>query len=151
MKIKLYKATESDSVIIAEFLKKLAEFEKLSDYCNVAESQILDLMNEPNDLNALIAEDNGKAVGVMVYYFYKIATFSGKRILYIEDIFIEQAYRKCGIGQMMFEEIKAIGKQLDCNRLEWKCLDWNTSAQSFYDKIGGILEKDEWLTYTIKL
>lgn len=151
MKITLYKATESDSAIIVEFLKKLAEFESLSEFCNVTESQVRDLMNEPNGLNVLIAEDNGKAVGVMVYYFYKIATFSGKRILYIEDIFIEQEYRKCGIGKMMFEEIKAIGKQLDCNRLEWKCLDWNTSAQSFYDKIGGRLEKDEWLTYTIKL
>ncbi len=151
MKISLYKATDGDSAVIAEFLKKLAEFEKLSEFCNVTESQIRDLMNEPNGLNALITEDNGKTVGVMVYYFYKIATFSGKRILYIEDIFIEQEYRKCGIGQMMFEEIKSIGKQLDCNRIEWKCLDWNTSAQSFYEKVGGRCEKDEWLTYTIKL
>lgn len=151
MKISLCKATDGDSAVIANFLKKLAEFEKLSDFCNVTESQIRDLMKEPNGLNALIAEDNGKTVGVMVYYFYKIATFSGKRVLYIEDIFIEQEYRKCGIGKMMFEEIKTIGKQLDCNRIEWKCLDWNTSAQSFYEKVGGRCEKDEWLTYTIKL
>ncbi len=151
MKLKLYKATDDDSALIADFLKKLAEFEKLSEFCNVTESQIRELMNELNGLNALIAEDNGKAIGVMVYNFYKIATFSGKRILYIEDVFIEQEYRRCGIGQMMFDEIKAIGKQLNCNRIEWKCLDWNTSAQGFYEKIGGRCEKDEWLTYTIKL
>ncbi len=46
-------------------------------------------MNEENGLNALIAENDGVPIGVMSYYFYKkIATFSGKRVLYIEDILL---------------------------------------------------------------
>ena len=87
MDLSLRKATGSDSATIAAYLKKLAEFEKLSEYCNVTESQICGLLNEENGLNALIAENNGVPIGVMSYYFYKIATFSGKRVLYIEDIF----------------------------------------------------------------
>ncbi|MGN0554149.1 MAG: GNAT family N-acetyltransferase [Oscillospiraceae bacterium] len=151
MNLSLRKASESDSALIAVYLKKLAEYEKLSEYCNVTESQIRSMMREENGLNALIAEADGTSIGVMVYYFYKIATFSGKRVLYVEDIFIDPEYRRYGAGQMMFDKIKAIGKEQGCARIEWKCLDWNTSAQNFYEKIGGKCESDEWLTYTINL
>lgn len=151
MDISLRKATGSDSAVIAAYLKKLAEFEKLLEYCNVTESKIRDLMNEENGLNALIAENGGVPIGVMVYYFYKIATFSGKRILYVEDVFIDPEYRRCGVGKLMFDKIKTIGKEQNCSRLEWKCLNWNTSAQRFYEEIGGKCDTDEWLTYTINL
>lgn len=151
MDLLLRKATGSDSATIAAYLKKLAEFEKLSEYCNVTESQIRGLLNEENGLNALIAENNGVPIGIMSYYFYKIATFSGKHILYIEDIFIDPEYRRCGVGRMMFDRIKEIGIERHCSRLEWKCLNWNTSAQNFYEEIGGKCDSDEWLTYTINL
>lgn len=151
MNLSLRKASESDSALIAVYLKKLAEYEKLSEYCNVTESQIRSMMREENGLNALIAEADGTSIGVMVYYFYKIATFSGKRVLYVEDIFIDPEYRRYGAGQKMFDKIKVIGKEQGCARIEWKCLDWNTSAQNFYEKIGGKCESDEWLTYTINL
>lgn len=151
MNISLRKATGSDSAIIAVYLKKLAEYEKLSEYCNITESQIRDLMNEENGLNAFIAEKDGAAVGIMTYYFYKIATFSGKRVLYIEDVFIDPEYRRCGVGKMFFDNIRDIGIKQHCSRLEWKCLDWNKPAQGFYEKIGGKCNKDEWLTYTINL
>lgn len=151
MPISLRKATESDSATIAAYLKKLAEFEKLSEYYNVTESVIRDLMSEENGLNALIAENDDIPVGIMAYYFYKIATFSGKRILYIEDVFIDPEYRRCGAGKMMFEKIKEIGAEQGCSRLEWKCLKWNDTAQRFYEKIGGKCDTDEWLTYTINL
>ena len=151
MPITLRKATESDSATIAAYLNKLAEFEKLSEYCNVTESVIRDLMSEENGLNALIAENDGTTVGIMAYYFYKIATFSGKRILYIEDVFIDPEYRRCGAGKMMFEKIKEIGAEQGCSRLEWKCLKWNDTAQRFYENIGGKCDTDEWLTYTINL
>lgn len=151
MKISLRNATGSDSALIASYLKKLAEFEKLSECCNVTGSQIRELMSEENGLNALIAENDGEPIGIMVFYFYKIATFSGKRILYVEDIFIDPEYRRCGVGKMMFDKIKEIGKERNCSRLEWKCLNWNTSAQGFYEEIGGKCDTDEWLTYTINL
>lgn len=151
MDLSIRKATDSDSALIAAYLKKLAEFEKLSENCNVTESQIRGMMREENGLNALIAEADGTPIGVMVYYFYKIATFSGKRVLYVEDIFIDPEYRRYGAGQMLFDKIKAVGKEQSCARIEWKCLDWNTPAQEFYKKIGGNCESDEWLTYTINL
>ena len=147
MLINVRKGTETDSEVILRFTKKLAEFENLN--CGLTEERLIELMSEPNGLCALIAEADGVPIGVMTYYFYKIATFAGKRVLYIEDVYIEEKFRDCGVGTKLFEKIKSIAGESDCARLEWKCLDWNTNAQNFYNKIGGKISDKGWLTYTI--
>lgn len=51
---------------------------------------------------------------------------------------------------MLFDKINKTAKALDCIKIEWKCLGWNSSAQAFYAKQGGVSD-DGWLTYTIDL
>ena len=91
MSITLRKGTDADAALIVGYLKKLAEYEKLGDVCNITPEALTKLMNEENGLSVTIAEQDGIPVGIMTYYFYKIATFSGKRVMYIEDIFIDEA------------------------------------------------------------
>lgn len=151
MAIEIRKAQDADAELVIAYLKKLAEYEKLSEVCNITKDALLTLLNEPNGLNAVIAEYNGVPAGFMTYYFYKIATFSGKRVMYIEDVFVDEEYRRFGIGKELFDFAKKTASDKQCARLEWKCLDWNRSAQSFYEKIGGSCSKNEWLTYTIDI
>lgn len=151
MEITLRKGTETDAELIVNYLKKLAEYEKLGDVCNITPEKLKKLMNEENGVRAIIAEQGGAPVGMMTWYTYKIATFSGKRVFYIEDVFIEADKRGSGIGTVLFAEAKRLASELGCARLEWKCLDWNTSAQKFYSNIGGEISDDGWLTYTINL
>lgn len=151
MGIVLRKGTAADAGLIINYLKKLAEYEKLSNECNITHKALVKLMNEENGLNVIIAEQDGKSAGIMAWYMYKIATFSGKRVFYIEDVYIDEDKRGCGIGSSLFEKAKLLAKENNCARLEWKCLDWNTSARDFYEKTGGVVSKDEWLTYTIDL
>lgn len=150
MNIQIRKATVADAELVISFLKKLAEFENLSECCNISKESLIKLMTEENALNVLFAEADSIPVGFMAYYFYKIATFSGKRVMYIEDVFIEENMRRSGIGGELFDMAKKIAAENNCARLEWKCLDWNTSAQKFYSKIGGVPSTDEWITYTIE-
>lgn len=151
MDITLRKATDADAALIVLCLKKLAEFEKLGDVCNITENALIKLMNEENGLRAVIAERDGVPAGMMTWYTYKIATFSGRRVFYIEDVFIEEDCRGGGIGTALFSEAKRLAKELDCARLEWKCLDWNTPARRFYEKLNAELSGAEWLTYTLNL
>ena len=81
MEIEIRKAQDEDAALVIAYLKKLAEYEKLSDVCNITKDALLSLLNEPNGLNAVIAEADGVPAGFMTYYFYKIATFSGKKII----------------------------------------------------------------------
>lgn len=151
MDIILRNGTDADAELIVDYLKRLAEYEKMGDICNITPAALIKLMNEENGLRAVIAEQNGVPVGMMTWYTYKIATFSGRRVFYIEDVFIEDGKRGGGIGTALFGEAKRLANELGCARLEWKCLDWNTSAQKFYEKLGAELSGTEWLTYTLNL
>ena len=151
MNVSFREGTDADGELIIGYLKKLAEYEKLSESCNITPEVLRKLMQEENGLHVLIAEQNGEAVGIMTYYLYKIATFSGKHVLYIEDVFIDEKYRGKGIGGRFFAEAKSIAEETDCDRLEWKCLDWNEPAKGFYEKIGGKISSEGWLTYTIEI
>lgn len=151
MSVTLRKGTDADAELIIGYLKKLAEYEKLGDMCNITAEVLIKLMSEENGLHAVIAEQDGVPAGMMTWYVYKIATFSGRRVFYIEDVFIDESKRGEGIGSALFADAKRLAAEIGCARLEWKCLDWNKSAQSFYEKIGGNLSDDGWLTYTINL
>ncbi len=144
------KADLSDVSVVNEMIHKLAEFENMADLCTLDDETLSGLMSEQNGLSVLIAEADGKVVGITAYHFFKIATFSGKRVLYIEDIFIDEEYRHMGIGSAFFKKCKQIAREENCHRLEWKCLAWNSSARKFYQKTGG-LSSDEWLTYTLEI
>lgn len=151
MDITLRNGTDADAELIISYLKRLAEYEKMGDVCNITPPKLIKLMNEENGLRVIIAEQDGAPAGMLTWYTYKIATFSGRRVFYVEDIFIEDDRRGNGIGTALFAEARRLAEENGCASLQWKCLDWNTSAQKFYGKIGGKLSGDEWLTYTVEL
>ncbi|MBQ5333847.1 MAG: GNAT family N-acetyltransferase [Oscillospiraceae bacterium] len=140
----------TDAHELSRLIHELAEYEKMADKCTATPESVSRMMNEENGLRGVIAEMNGKTVGMAVFSLYKLATFSGKRVLYIEDIFVEEALRGYGIGKMIFDEIIRTAESLECIKIEWKCLAWNTSARSFYESRGGVSDPD-WLTYTLDL
>lgn len=79
-------ADVSDAPELCRLIRELAEYEKMPDVCSATPEGIREMMSEPNGLGGIIAEKDGKAVGMAVYSIYRLATFSGKRVFYIEDI-----------------------------------------------------------------
>ncbi len=150
MSVTVRAAVPDDAAELCRLIRLLAEYEKMGDKCTADPESIRRMMSEENGLGGLIAEFDGKAVGMAVYSLYRLATFSGKRVLYIEDIFVEQSRRGSGIGKALFEKLKDTAAALDCIKIEWKCLAWNDNARGFYEKQGGTSD-DGWLTYTIDL
>ena len=56
--------------------------------------------------------------------------------LYLEDLFLQEAYRKKGGGSLALQSLADIGLKLNCNQFYWTALNWNTPALNLYDKIG---------------
>ncbi len=148
MSISVRKAIPQDVETIHKFIYELAAFEKLSEQCTISIDALKDMMFEEKALRAVIAEEDGVAVGMATYYFFKIATFSGKKVLYIEDLYITESARGKGYGTQIFDFLRGISKDKNCSRMEWKCLDWNSPTIAFYEKMGGKLS-DGWLVYTL--
>ncbi|MGN1090717.1 MAG: GNAT family N-acetyltransferase [Huintestinicola sp.] len=144
------RADINDAETVSRLIHRLAEFENMGSRCDTDAMCIGQMMSEPFGLGAVIAECDGNAVGAAVYSFYRLATFSGRKVLYLEDLFIEEEFRHLGAGSMLFEELEKIGRELSCLKIEWKCLAWNENARAFYEKCGGSSDEN-WLTYTLDL
>jgi GNAT superfamily N-acetyltransferase len=69
----------------------------------------------------------------------------GKRGLWLEDLYIQPAFRRRGIGQALMSYLAEIAAKNECGRFEWSVLEWNQSAIRFYEQLGANLLKDWWI------
>lgn len=148
MSIVIRSAEERDVPAIVRLTKELAEYEHLSEFCTITEEMFSKLIFEEHSLSVLVAEQDGITVGIASYYFYKISTFSGKKVLYLEDLYIVPEARGMGIGRKFIDELKKIARDHGCGKIEWKCLNWNEPSLAFYDRIGASRD-NEWITFNI--
>lgn len=141
--ITIRQGKESDMEQVFGLIKELAEFEKAEfEVENTVEQLIKDGFGENPLYGLLVADNNGKIVGISLYYF-RYSTWKGKR-LYLEDIIVNEAYRGKGIGSELFNETMRKSLELNCNGMTWSVLDWNTPAIEFYKKQGAVLH-NEWV------
>lgn len=82
----------------------------------------------------------------MALYFYNYSTWTGVPGIYLEDLFVKDAYRKKGYGVMLLKRLANEVLKVGGKRLEWSCLDWNEPSLLFYqsEKIGAG-KKEEWV------
>jgi GNAT superfamily N-acetyltransferase len=129
-------AAREDVPLILEFIRELAEYEKLSDEVVATEAGLAEtLFGERPYAEALIAEAEGKAAGFALF-FHNYSTFLGKPGIYLEDVFVRPEFRGRGVGRAFFRRLARIALERDCGRLEFWVLDWNQPAIRFYRKLG---------------
>lgn len=135
MNLNIRIAEKKDVPLILEFIKGIAEFEKLLDMVTADEATLVESMfGERPYAEALIAELDGVPAGFTVF-FHNFSTFVGKQGFYIEDIFVKPEFRSHGVGKAMFLHCIKLAKERKCGRMEWVVLDWNP-AREFYEYFG---------------
>lgn len=139
-------ATESDVPIIFCFIKKLAAYERLSHEV-VATEELLrrTLFAGRRTAEVAIGYEATKPVG-FVLFFHNYSSFLARPGLYIEDLFIEEDYRRRGYGRALLLYVARLAKARGCGRLEWSVLDWNQPAIDFYKKLGAV-PMNEWTVF----
>jgi GNAT superfamily N-acetyltransferase len=146
--ISIQPAATSDIPLLLQLIKGLAAYEKLSDKVTATEADLREHLFGPDaKAAAAIARIDGEAAGIAVY-FTVYSTFSGKPGLYLEDLFVEPAYRSRGVGRSLMAWLAKQGAERGCVRMNWSVLDWNEPALAFYDNLGAEPAKD-WLGYSI--
>jgi len=147
-KIKIRFANNDDTSIIFQFIRDLAEYEKLSDDVSANENLIRNnIFGNTKTAECLIAEYKNEAVGFAIF-FHNFSTFKGKPGLYLEDLFVKPEFRGKGIGKALLVELAKIAKERDCARFEWSVLDWNKPAIDFYRSLGAIA-MSEWTVFRL--
>lgn len=140
-------AQPTDVHIILSFIKELAEYEKMSDQVVATEELLREWIFEKNKAEVLLAMEGDTAVGIALY-FYNFSTFLGRAGIYLEDLFVKEAYRGKGYGKALLKELAGIAVEQGCGRLEWSCLDWNQPSIDFYLSIGAV-PMDDWTQYRV--
>lgn len=146
-KFSIRPAIKSDSEIIVNLIRQLAEYEKLSHEAVMTIELIEQNVFEKEYANVILAEENGIVVG-FVLYFFNFSTFLGKPGLYLEDLFIEPQHRGKGYGKKLLTELAKIAVKKDCGRMEWMVLDWNTPSIEFYKSLEAF-PMNEWSVFRL--
>jgi GNAT superfamily N-acetyltransferase len=137
-------ATEADVATILGFIRELAAYEKLTHEVDATEDMLaLGLFGPHPYAEGLIAETDGVPVGFALF-FHTFSTFVGKPGLYLEDLYVQQAHRRQGIGLGLLRELAKIALIRDCGCMEWAVLDWNEPAIRFYRTKLGARAMGEW-------
>jgi GNAT superfamily N-acetyltransferase len=143
MSTQIRPATPTDLPQILQFIRELAEYEKLSDEVTATERLLHQNLFGPRPVaECLIAELDQTSVGFALF-FHNFSTFVGRPGIYLEDLFVRPAARGKGIGRALLTHLAKIAVERNCGRLEWSVLDWNAPAIGFYKTLGAI-SMDEW-------
>lgn len=143
MSVTVRVATFADAPLILEFIRELAEYERLLHEVEASEADVRrDLFGENPRCFCEIAEHHGQPVGFALW-FYNYSTFQGRAGIYLEDLFVRPEARGVGAGKALLRRLAQRCRDADLGRLEWAVLNWNTPSIEFYDSLGAS-EKNGW-------
>ena len=140
-------ASEEDVGLILQFIRELAEYEKMLSEVVVTEALLHEWIFEKHKAEVIFALEDGREVGFALF-FHNFSTFLGRAGLYLEDLYVKPEYRGKGYGKGLLKTLAKIAVERGCGRLEWWCLDWNKPSIDFYLSLGAEPMKD-WTTYRI--
>lgn len=141
-------AESEDLSLILQFIKELAEYEKLAHEV-VASEELLEehLFGEQPKAEVVIGENEEGPVGFALF-FHNFSTFLGRPGIYLEDLFVRKEQRGYGYGKALLEFLARVAVDRNCGRLEWSVLDWNEPAIKFYKRLGA-KPMDDWTVYRV--
>lgn len=145
--IKIRKIKVSEMQKAYELVRELAIYEKAAESFTIGLEEY-NKQFEDKLFDVLVAEHNSAIIGMALYY-PTFSTWKGK-MMYLEDFVVQEAFRKSGVGQLLFDAFIQEAKTEDCKLVKWQVLDWNEPAINFYKKNNATIE-DEWLSCKIFL
>ena len=141
-------AVKEDAPRILQLIKDLAEYEKAPDDAVATIEQIeASLFSTSPHAFCHVAEADGAVVGISIW-FLNYSTWLGKPGIYLEDLYIDPAYRGKGFGLALLKELAKICVERNYERLQWWVLDWNEPSIEFYKSLGAEA-MDEWTVYRV--
>ena len=136
-------AVEADCSTILHFIRELAAYEKLSHELVATEDRLRQtLFGERPAAEVVFGQSGDQAIGFALY-FQTYSTFLAQPGIYLEDLFVDPAWRGRGCGRALLIHLARLAVERGCGRLEWSVLDWNEPAIRFYRSLGAD-PMDEW-------
>jgi len=129
-------AVAEDVPLILQFIRDLAEYEKLLDTVEATEARVHEgLFGTKPVAECVLAFVDGAPAGFALF-FTNYSTFLARPGIFLEDLFVRPAFRRRGIGRGLLLHLAQLANARGCGRMDWTVLDWNIPALDFYETIG---------------
>ncbi len=146
-KFEIRNAREDEAGLVLEFIRKIADYEKMLTDVEADEATIHDSLFVKHDAEVVFGCEDGTPIGFALF-FHNFSTFVGRKGLYLEDLFVIPEKRGLGYGKALLLHLAHLAKERGCGRMEWVCLNWNTPSINFYKSLGA-KPMDEWTIYRL--
>ena len=147
MNLTFRNAERKDTLLILQFIKELADYEKMQNEVVADEATLETWIFDKQKAEVIFAVEDGKEVGFALF-FHNFSTFLGRVGIYLEDLYVKPECRGKGYGKALLKKLASIAVERGCGRLEWWCLDWNKPSIDFYLSLGAEAMSD-WTVYRI--
>ena len=137
-------ARENEAATVLEYIKKLAEYEKLAHEVEATKEGLHEALFVRHEAEVVFGEEDGVIVGFALFFH----NFVGRKGLYLEDFFVLPEKRGLGYGKALLQHLAKLALERHCGRMEWVCLDWNQPSIDFYKSIGAVPMED-WTIYRL--
>jgi GNAT superfamily N-acetyltransferase len=97
-------ATEADVDLVLQFIRELADYEKLLHEVKATKELLsVSLFGSDPKAKVLILEEGTKPG------------------LYLEDLYVRPAFRGKGYGKELFRKLASLAIEEGCGRVDWRC------------------------------
>jgi len=86
-------------------------------------------------VTVLAFDSSEKAVGLATS-LRSFSTFMLKPLLNLHDVYVDEGWRRRGVGAALLKESERVARELGCCKLTLEVLSNNHSAQSLYRRVG---------------
>jgi GNAT superfamily N-acetyltransferase len=139
MAIIIRKASQQDFPTILSLIEDFSLFQKTPEKVTIT----LEQMMAAKDLfQCFVAETSGKEIIGFASFYFVYNSWSGKG-LYLDDLYVVDAFRKQGAGKLLLDAMIQLAKEEHCKKLRWQVSKWNSNAIDFYKKMGAVIDDTE--------
>ncbi|KAH8435135.1 GNAT family N-acetyltransferase [Aspergillus melleus] len=102
------------------------------------------LTQKCNELQGLVVREVGDESTIVgfAHFFPMQTTWSEKRIMFLDDLFVDSSARNQGLGRILIQSVAEIARSSDCLRVQWTTQHDNLTAQALYNKMATSLFKE---------
>lgn len=134
-------ATIDDVPLILKFIHKKAAFDKASHVVETTAERLKEeLFGYHPKAFVFFAELEKETVGFAICFF-TFSSFLGRPGIWVDDIFILDAFRGRGAGSALLTFIAKMAKACDYGRIEWMGSVTNEKGMDFYKRNGAEVQE----------